>query len=59
MPAALRVPRGQGLRLGRGVSDVVLPQQGIGPVHVRDDDRDVLEPTVIAAESAGIGRPGG
>ncbi|MDX1541066.1 MAG: hypothetical protein R3349_06640, partial [Geminicoccaceae bacterium] len=43
-PAGVRVPVGQALGSGRGEGDVVPAEPVEGPVHVGDDERDVLEP---------------
>ncbi len=58
--ARVLVPRGQGLRAGRGVRDAVRAQRRVRAVHVAHDDRDVLEPAVVAArvrrDRAALGR---
>ena len=43
------VPIREPLRLGRCVLDLVLSEARIGGIHVGDDDRDVLEPAIVAA----------
>src|SRR6516164_3926562 len=47
--AGVLVPIRQPLRTGRGMFHIVFPQNRIGAVHVADDDREVLEPQVVAA----------
>ncbi len=46
-PAGVPVPVGQALGPARGVADAILPQPGIGAVHVGHDDGDVLEGAVV------------
>ena len=48
-PARVGVPVGQPLRLGRGALDAVPLQPQMGLVDVVHDDRDVLEPAVVAS----------
>ena len=47
------VPIRQSLRPGRSVLDAIFTQHLIRPVHVADDDGDVLKPKIVAAR---IGR---
>ena len=42
------IPVGKPLRLRRGMLDLALAQPR-ACVHVRHDDRDVLEPAIVAA----------
>ena len=51
--AGVRVPVGQSLRTGRCVLDLVLAQPRVGVSMSRHDDRDVLEPAVVAARVDG------
>src|SRR5262249_31336863 len=46
------IPIGQTLGLGRGVGDTVCAQMRIRPIHVADDDDDVLEPAIVAPRIA-------
>jgi hypothetical protein len=48
--AGVGVPVGERLRAARGVPDAVLPQPGVGPVHVARDDGDVLEGVVVGPD---------
>src|SRR5208282_279423 len=43
------IPVGKSLWTGRSIFHFVLSQAGIRFVHVTDDDRDVLKPTVVTA----------
>jgi hypothetical protein len=45
---SILVPVRQPLRSGGGVLNVVLPQNLVGAIDVADDDRDVLEPAIVA-----------
>ena len=49
MPPAFGFQSGRRCGAGRRVLDAVLAQPRVGRVHVADDDRDVLEPAVVAA----------
>ncbi len=46
--AGIRIPVRQRLRFGRRVTHLVVAQPPIRSVHVAHDDRDVLEPEVVA-----------
>src|SRR5271165_1222057 len=43
------IPIGQSLWSGRSVLDAIFTQHPIGPVHVADDDGNVLKPKIVAA----------
>src|SRR5205823_3105038 len=49
------VPVRQKLRAGGRVLYSVLTQPGIGPIHIANDDCNVLEPAIIAARINGDG----
>ncbi len=49
----IRVPFGQCLRSCGCILDFVLSQLLICPVHIRHDDRDVLEPAIVASRVGG------
>jgi hypothetical protein len=53
--ARVRVPVRKALRLRRHVRDALVVEPLVGPVHVPDDDRHVLEPPVVAVRIGGCG----
>src|SRR5438105_14080455 len=48
-PGCAFIPVRQTLRRRRGVPHIVLPEPAVGAIHVADDNRNMLEPPVIAA----------
>ncbi len=47
-PSGIGIPVGQALRAARHRFDLKLPQPCVGPIHIADDDGDVLEPAIVA-----------
>ncbi len=58
-PSGGGIPVRQALGARGGVFDAVLAQPGVGPLHVRDRDGDVLEPEVVGPRIRRKGEPPG